>query len=159
MTYTNFGSGMSMGHTVAVKAIEGVKDGMSVTIPLGAGMHRRMVYVVIEDDADFADIADKIKSDLYFVNDETHVIQVPELESIIDMGHGTVIERKGSSGTTNNQRFNFEMSIDNPALTAQMMVSAARAVFKRAPGAYIMLHFSPIDLLNGTNEELINRLV
>ena len=35
ITYTNFGPGMSMGHTVAVKAIEGVKAALSMTIPLG----------------------------------------------------------------------------------------------------------------------------
>ena len=45
-TYTNFGPGMSMGHTVAVKAIPGVKDALSMTIPLGTGIHRRMVYVL-----------------------------------------------------------------------------------------------------------------
>ena len=48
ITYTNFGPGMSMGHTVAVKAIEGVKKALSMTIPTGTGIHRRMVYVEIE---------------------------------------------------------------------------------------------------------------
>ena len=42
ITYTNFGPGMSMGHTVAVKAIAGVKAALSMTIPLGTGIHRRM---------------------------------------------------------------------------------------------------------------------
>ncbi|MDE6259041.1 MAG: diaminopimelate dehydrogenase, partial [Muribaculaceae bacterium] len=45
ITYTNFGPGMSMGHTVAVKSKEGVKEALSMTIPLGTGIHRRMVYV------------------------------------------------------------------------------------------------------------------
>ncbi|HZK25258.1 MAG TPA: diaminopimelate dehydrogenase, partial [Oscillospiraceae bacterium] len=31
ITYTNFGPGMSMGHSVAVKAIEGVRDALSIT--------------------------------------------------------------------------------------------------------------------------------
>lgn len=159
LTYTNFGPGMSMGHTVAVKAISGVKDAMSVTIPLGAGIHRRMVYVVPDEGADFSVISNAIKSDPYFINDETHVIQVPDLESITDMGHSTNIQRKGVSGSTNNQRFKFEISIDNPAMTAQMMVSAARAVIKRNSGAYTMLHLSPVDLLYGGEEELIRRLV
>jgi len=44
-TFTNFGPGMSMGHTVAVKSIEGVKNALSMTIPLGTGIHRRLVYV------------------------------------------------------------------------------------------------------------------
>ena len=42
ITYTNFGPGMSMGHTVAVKAIDGVKAALSMTIPTGTGIHRRM---------------------------------------------------------------------------------------------------------------------
>lgn len=35
LTYTNFGPGMSMGHTVAVKAVDGVKAALSMTIPTG----------------------------------------------------------------------------------------------------------------------------
>ena len=46
ITYTNFGPGMSMGHTVAVKAIDGVKAALSMTIPTGTGIHRRMVYTL-----------------------------------------------------------------------------------------------------------------
>lgn len=159
LTYTNFGPGLSMGHSVAVRAIPGVKDARSVTIPLGAGVHRRMVYVELEDGADFNTVSAQIKSDPYFVNDETHVIQVEDVEAISDAGHGVSIIRKGVSGSANNQRFHFEMSIDNPAMTAQMMVSAARAAVKQAPGAYTMLHLPIIDMLYGTEEELIRRLV
>lgn len=35
ITYTNFGPGRSMGHSVAVRAIAGVKDALSMTIPVG----------------------------------------------------------------------------------------------------------------------------
>ncbi len=159
LTYTDFGPGTSMGHTVAVKAIEGVKDALSVTIPAGAGVHRRMVYVVAEDGADFNDISSKIKSDPYFVKDETVVTRVPAIEPLSDTGHGARITRKGVSGATHNQRFSFEMSINNPAMTAQMMISAARAVLKRPPGAYTILHLPIIDMLPGPQEELIRRLV
>ena len=48
ITYTNFGPGMSMGHTVAVKAIDGVKAALSMTIPTGTGIHRRMVYIELK---------------------------------------------------------------------------------------------------------------
>ena len=41
ISYTNFGPGMSMGHTVAVKSKEGVKAALSMTIPVGTGIHRR----------------------------------------------------------------------------------------------------------------------
>lgn len=76
ITYTNFGPGRSMGHSVAVRAIAGVKDALSMTIPVGTGIHRRMVYVELEEGADFKTVEAAIKADPYFVNDETHVIQV-----------------------------------------------------------------------------------
>ena len=54
ITYTNFGPGRSMGHSVAVRAIAGVKDALSMTIPVGTGIHRRMVYVELEEGADLS---------------------------------------------------------------------------------------------------------
>ena len=75
ITYTNFGPGRSMGHSVAVRAIAGVKDALSMTIPVGTGIHRRMVYVELEEGADFKTVEAAIKADAYFVNDETHVIR------------------------------------------------------------------------------------
>ncbi|MEG1027935.1 MAG: diaminopimelate dehydrogenase, partial [Oscillospiraceae bacterium] len=125
VTYTNFGAGMSMGHTVAVKAIKGVKAALSMTIPLGTGIHRRMVYIELEDGYDEKQVTAQIKSDPYFVNDETHVTVVPNVDDLIDMGHGVNMVRKGVSGTTQNQRFEFNMSINNPALTAQNLVNCA----------------------------------
>ncbi len=60
ITYTNFGPGMSMGgHTVAVKAIDGVKAAISMTIPAGTGVHRRMVYIELQEGYDFKTVAQK----------------------------------------------------------------------------------------------------
>lgn len=159
ITYTNFGPGMSMGHTVAVKAIEGVKAALSMTIPLGTGIHRRMVYVELCDGYKLADVAAAIKADPYFASDETHVIEVDSVDEVKDMGHGVNMVRKGVSGTTQNQRFEFDMSINNPALTAQILVGTARAAMKQRPGAYTMIEIPVIDLLEGDRETLIRHLV
>lgn len=159
ITYTDFGPGMSMGHTVAVKAIEGVKNALSMTIPLGTGIHRRMVYVELKDGADFETVSKRIKEDDYFIHDETHVIQVPNVETIVDKGHGVHISRKGVSGSTHNQNISFSMSINNPALTGQILVSCARAVVKQAPGCYTLIEIPLIDLLPGDKESLIRRLI
>lgn len=159
ITYTNFGPGMSMGHTVAVKAIEGVKAALSMTIPLGTGIHRRMVYVELKEGYTLDGVAAAIKSDPYFSNDETHVMQVASVDEVKDMGHGVNMVRKGVSGTTQNQRFEFNMSINNPALTAQILVGAARASMKQQPGAYTMIEIPVIDLLPGDREELVRHLV
>ncbi len=159
LTYTNFGPGMSMGHTVAVKAVPGVKNALSMTIPVGTGIHRRMVYVELEDGADFEAVSSAIKNDPYFVHDETHVMAVPSVDALKDMGHGVDLTRKGVSGKTQNQRMSFQMSINNPALTGQILVAAARAVKKQAPGCYTLIEIAPIHLLPGETEDLVRRLV
>jgi diaminopimelate dehydrogenase len=159
LTYTNFGPGMSMGHTVAVKAVPGVKAALSMTIPAGTGIHRRMVYVEIEDGASFDEVSRAIRADAYFVHDETHVIQTDSVDSLLDMGHGVNLTRKGVSGRTQNQLFEFTMRINNPALTAQILVSAARAATRQQPGAYTMIEIAPIDFLYGDRDALIKRLV
>ncbi len=159
ITYTNFGPGMSMGHTVAAKAIEGVKAALSMTIPLGTGIHRRMVYVELEAGYEYEDVAKRIKSDDYFSHDETHVIAVESVDALKDMGHGVNMVRKGVSGTTQNQNFEFNMKINNPALTGQIMVAAARASMKREPGCYTMIEIPVIDFLCGDKEKLIRKLV
>lgn len=159
ITYTNFGPGMSMGHTVAVKSKPGVKNALSMTIPLGTGIHRRMVYVELEPGASLEEVAASVKADPYFASDETHVFQVPSVDAIKDMGHGVNMVRKGVSGTTQNQRFEFNMSINNPALTAQILVGVARASILQRPGAYTMIEIPVIDMLYGDREELIRHLV
>lgn len=159
ITYTNFGPGMSMGHTVAVKAIDGVKAALSMTIPTGTGIHRRMVYIELKEGYDFEKVAASIKADPYFANDETHVKLVPNVDALLDMGHGVNLTRKGVSGKTQNQLFEFRMQINNPALTAQVLVCSARAAMKQRPGCYTLVEIPVVDLLPGDREEWIRHLV
>ena len=159
ITYTNFGPGMSMGHSVACKAIEGVKDALSMTIPMGTGVHRRMVYVELLPGADFAKVAAAIKADPYFVNDETYVSEVTSVDALKDMGHGVNLVRKGVSGKTHDQLFEFNMHINNPALTGQILVAVARAATRQAPGCYTMIELAPVDMLPGDRDEWVAKLV
>ena len=159
LSYTNFGPGMSMGLSVCVRSKEGVKNALSVTIPLGEGIHRRMVYVELEDGAKLEDVTKAIKADPYFAHDETHVFAVASVDDVRDMGHGVNLVRKGVSGKTQNQRFEFNMQINNPALTAQVLVNVARASLRQQPGCYTMVEIPVIDLLPGDRAELIEHLV
>ena len=139
LSYTNFGPGMS--------------------IPKGEGLHRRMVYVELEDGAKLEDVTAAIKADPYFANDETHVFEVPSVDAVRDMGHGVHLTRKGVSGKTQNQRMEFTMSINNPALTGQVLVNVARASMRQQPGCYTMIEVPVIDMLEGEREDLIAHLV
>ncbi|WP_342135452.1 diaminopimelate dehydrogenase [Providencia rettgeri] len=159
VTFTNFGPGMSMGHSVAAKAIDGVKDALSVTIPLGTGVHRRMVYVELESGVNFDAVTQAIKADSYFSSDETHIRQVDSIDALKDVGHGVHMTHKGVSGATHNQLFEYSMRINNPALTSQFMVSAARATMKQAAGAYTVIEIPPVNFLQGDLDTLIAKLV
>lgn len=159
VTYTNFGPGMSMGHSVAVKSKEGVKDALSMTIPTGTGIHRRMVYVEVLPGYKIEEIAKAVKEDPYFSSDETHVMQVESVDALKDMGHGVNLVRKGVSGKTQNQLLEFDMKINNPALTGQVLVCVARASMRLKPGCYTMIEIPVVDLLPGDRDAWIGKLV
>ena len=163
LTYTNFGPGRSMGHTVAAKSIEGVKNALSMTIPLGTGIHRRMVYVELEDGADFHTVEQNLLRDDYFAHDETHVIEVPSVDALNNVAHGVHLVRNGVSANMHNQNFEFNMTINNPALTGHILVACARAAVRMQQrgqcGCYTMIELAPIDLLPGNTEENIKALV
>ena len=159
ITHTNFGPGMSMGHSVAARAIKGVKDAISMTIPLGESLHRRMVYVELECGSELEEVATAIKADPYFAHDDTHVIRVDDVRSLFNAAHGVELTRGGVSAGTNNQRFTFGMTIDNPSLTGQIMLSCARAATRRQPGCYTMIELPMVDLLPGTADEWVAKIV
>ena len=92
-----------------------------------------------------------ILEDDYFKHDETHIFAVPSVDALMDKGHGVNLVRKGVSGTTHNQLFEFNMKINNPA--------CARASVVQAPGCYVLPQLPMMDLLPGTLEEKIKRLV
>lgn len=159
ITYTNFGPGRSMGHTVAVKAIEGVKDALSMTIPVGTGIHRRMVYVELLPGYESEKVTAAIKADPYFASDETHVIEVDSVDALNDVGHGVNLVRKGVSGKTHNQMLEFDMKINNPSLTGQVLVCVARAAMRMQPGCYTMIEIPVVDLLPGDRDYWVAHLV
>ena len=163
VTYTNFGPGRSMGHTLAAKAISGVKDALSMTIPLGKGVHARRVFVELEEGVDFAQVKAAILADDYFAHDATEIVLVDSVEALNTVGHGVNLVRDGQSSGVANQHMEFNMTINNPALTAQVMVSCARAAVRlqheQRYGAYTMIEIPPIYLLSGDEESLIRCLV
>jgi diaminopimelate dehydrogenase len=161
-TFTNFWRGRSMGHSVAARSIAGVADATSITIPTGGGRHARLTYVLPETGANRKDIAGALAADPYFSHDPLDIRFVEtqaELAAAADNSHGVLMERIGASGKTSNQRLTFDMRIDNPALTAQVLVCAARAATRLAPGCYTLIDVPPVALLPGERTDHIARLV
>ena len=158
-TYTNFGPGRSMGHSVVAASKPGVIKALSMTIPAGKGIHNREVYVELEPGADIEAVRKAIVEDPYFVNDSTTVTQVPDVDAIDTHMHGVKLERSGVSGRTAGQQAEFNMRINNPALTGQILVMAARACMKQKPGCRTMIEVPVIDYLAGDREDIIRKLV
>lgn len=164
-TFTNFGRGRSMGHSVAVRALPGVADATAITIPDGGGRHSRLVYVALDEGVRFEEARAAIAADPYFSHDPLEVRQVSaaELPFVADASHGVLLERTGASGLAANQHLSFDMRINNPALTAQVLVSAARAAVRCCGrgrhGAFTLLDIPPVDLLPGDRLAHIARLV
>lgn len=88
--YTNFGPGMSMGHSAAAKSIGGIADVVSITSPLGKGKHARKIYVLPEENADKQAIEHAILSDKYFEHDECSIEFVKDISPFFNTKHGTV---------------------------------------------------------------------
>ncbi|MBQ0153431.1 MAG: diaminopimelate dehydrogenase [Bacteroidales bacterium] len=162
-SYTNFGPGRSMGHTVAAKAIQGVKNALSITLPLGQGKHGRHVYIELEDGYDFEDVRRRLLADDYFAHDETEVERVDDVEKFQTTAHGVLLERSGVAAGKDDQQLKFEMRIDNPSLTAQFMVGCARAAYRLQQegryGCYTTIELAPVWMLPGEVEDNVKRLV
>lgn len=161
-TFTNFGRGRSMGHSAAAREHKGVADATSITIPIGGGRHSRLVYVLLEGGVNFETVRKAISQDPYFINDPLDVRQVrtqAELDAVCDASHGVAMERVGASGLTSNQHLKFDMRINNPALTSQVMLACVRACLKMPVGCHTLIDVPPVYLLPGERMEHIARLV
>jgi diaminopimelate dehydrogenase len=158
-TYTNFGPGMSMGHSVIARSVPGVEDAISITLPAGRGRHKRAVYVVPDGSRPFQDVAGDIASDPCFVDNETEVFPVTSVEPFADNGHAVRIEREGVIGAASGQVFEWHMKICNPAATAQIMLGALRAALRAEPGVYTLLELPIAHMLPGSIGENIRRLI
>ena len=91
------------------------------------------------------------------------MIVVESVAAINNVGHGVNLVRDGVSSNVDGQHLEFTMRINNPALTAQVMVSAARAAVRMQQkgqyGAFTLIELPPIAMLPGTEEQLIHLLV
>lgn len=154
-TYTNFGPGMSMGHSAAVKAIAGVKAAAAITLPIGNGKHRREIYVETDEKADKKAVEHAILSDKYFEHDECSIIFTDSVLPFFNTTHAVKIERKNLSEGEGVQQMEFSMKSDNPTLTGQLLVSAMRAAFLQKPGAYFMPEIPPCDFCAGGWKEFL----
>jgi len=149
-SYTFWGSGVSQGHSDAIRQIDGVKHAVQYTIPFDDAVnsvrngerpfltprqkHLRKCFVVSLPDADKDKIAEKIKKmPNYFIDYETTVDFIEDdeyFENHTEMPHGGVVLQSGKTGE-NNHLIEFSLKLDsNPEFTGSIMVAYARAAYR-----------------------------
>lgn len=182
--YTFWGNGVSQGHSDVIRKIKGVKDGIQYTIPVGEVLekvrncedidvpicdrHKRVCYVVCEDNEDKARIENEIKTvPNYFAEYDTSVFFISEEELKKDhskMPHGGFVIRTGITGEANKQKMEFNLNLEsNPEFASSVLVAYARAVYKMSlegkSGAITIFDVPPSYLSPKTGEELRKELL
>ena len=185
-TYTFWGKGVSQGHSDAVRRIPGVADCRQYTIPVEAALeqvrsgenptlttrqkHTRHCYVVAEEGADKAAIAQAIKTmPNYFADYDTTVefISRQQLDAEHSgLPHGGCVIRSGVTGweKESRQTVEYKLTLDsNPQFTASVLVACARAAMKMQQrgltGCYTIFDIAPADLSSLSREELMKRML
>ena len=184
--YTFWGTGVSQGHSDAVRRIPGVVDCRQYTIPVPAAMdrvragenpdlttrekHTRCCYVVAEEGADLAEIENTIKTmPNYFADYDTTVHFISAEEMARDhsgLPHGGSVIRSGVTGFNgeHKQTIEYKLTLDsNPEFTASVLVACARALMKMAgrgiTGCKTIFDIAPADLSAMSHEELLAHLL
>jgi len=178
-TYTFWGKGLSQGHSDAIRRVPGVKAGVQYTIPVeeavnrvrGGSMpqlethekHTRECFVVLEEGADAAKVAEAIVTmPDYFADYDTTVTFISQEELDRNHGampHGGFVIRSGKTGAGNSHTIEYSLKLDsNPEFTSSVLVAYARAAYRlnwqKQFGAKTVFDIAPALLSPKTNEQL-----
>ena len=185
-TYTFWGTGVSQGHSDAIRRIKGVKNAIQYTIPVEEAMervrngenpelttrekHTRECFVVLEEGADASKVEQEIKTmPNYFDEYDTtvHFISEEELKkNHSKMPHGGFVIRSGKTGLNNetNQIIEYSLKLEsNPEFTSSILVSYARAIYRLAEkkeyGCKTVFDIAPALLTRYTKEDLLKHML
>ena len=145
--------GISLHHTLAARALPGIKDALCTELRAQGGRMQRYVYVELEPGTDAQAAAEAVQSDPLFLDEETLVIPVDSLAELEHEGHGVVLERLGLAAGDAHQRFLLEGRFDLHSVTAQIMAAAARALPLLSPGAHRLSEVPPRLLWRGSTND------
>jgi diaminopimelate dehydrogenase len=136
----------SLHHTLAARGVAGVRDALCTELRAADGRVRRYLYVELEPAADVERVSAALRADPLFQGGATEVLPVPSVAALEEEGHGVLLERWGAAGGSAHQRLLVEARCDVVALAAQVMLAAARALPRLAPGAHALVDVPPAQL-------------
>ncbi len=177
--YTFWGRGVSQGHSDAARHVKGVKDARQYTIPIPDALekvrsganpslttrekHKRLVYIVAEQEADKAGIEKQIKGmPNYYSDYDTEVVFITEEQMKTDHSaypHAGFVLASGKTGGGNRAITEYRCEWgSNPEATGSILVAHARAAARlsreKRSGAFTILDIPPAYLSPRGAEEL-----
>lgn len=183
-TYTFWGTGISQGHSDAIRRIDGVIDARQYTIPVDESiekirngeipnfsarqMHTRLCYVAAEENADKGKIEEQIKNMPNYFDEYDTTVKFISLEELqknhSKMPHGGIVIGNGKTSDKTNQIVEFSLKLDsNPEFTASVLIAYARATYKMwKEGQIGYKNFSDVPLKYLSNmdyEEIIKNIL
>ncbi len=185
-TETFWGKGVSQGHSEAVRRVPGVAGAVQYTLPNDTAIqafqagrrhdlsarekHKRVCYVVAQDQADRGEIEQAIKTmPHYFEPYDTDVVFISQEELARDhagLAHGGRVIRTGRTGPNqeHKQLMAFQLQLDaNPDFTALVMIAYARATVRLAheglAGAKTVADVAPAYLSQRSPEDIRQSLI
>lgn len=167
-----WGKGVSLGHSQAVRQIDGVIDAVSFTIPNKSKMkkayrgentdnnHLRKVYVASKDKCLNLKIANKIKGIPHYFKGQNTVVKFVNKTTLKLLKSN---KHKGNLiCSTKQDKIWLKVEMKNNAkFTAKivlMYINAFKKILKKySTGAYTPLHFSPMDISCFSEENSIKK--
>lgn len=178
--YVFWGKGVSQGHSQAIRAVDGVLDGIQYTVPVQEALnlvrsgrnpelttrqkHKRECYIALKPNANQEEVTRAIVTmPKYFSDyDTTVTIETPEqiAERKKSMPHGGFVLTSGETGNGNKALIEYQNNwASNPEATGSILLACARACnrFNREEkvGAYTMLDIPPAYYNALSREELL----
>ena len=139
-------TGVSLHHTTAASAIPGVKDALSTELRSIDGKPQRYIYVELEEGASLENVENALQSDPLFLGEETKIFVVDKVAELEQEGQGVLLQRHGSAADAEHQSLLLEARFSEYALTAQIMLAAARALPALGHHAYSLFDIPLHDL-------------
>ena len=149
--YTFWGEGVSQGHSDAIRRIEGVKDARQYTVPVTESldkirsgetpdftkreMHKRVCYVVAEENADKLKIENEIKNMPNYFDEYDTTVNFISYEELLQnhskLPHGGTVIGVGKTSSGINQVVEFSLNLDsNPEFTSSVLIAYGRATYR-----------------------------
>lgn len=138
--------GSSLHHT-ALAGVSGVRSALATESRDPSDGVRRYVYVELEPGIEFAPVERAIRGDPLYAGERTQVFAVENVAAL-EAQAGIALERRGSTAMPHTQLF-LEARFTEPALSAAVMLAAARAMPRLAEHRAYNLFELPLGLLWG----------